>query len=280
MFYYSKHSLIFYKYKVFIYFWTFYICFDEYFTSFNVFVSFRYQNNSISKLYYQRNCIIIDIPTVEGEKPVTSVFQMHDNLLYMGRNIDGSSKQQFKDKNGHYNVEGDLVLERMCSSTCTSWRSLFWRWWARRCLSSWRQWGVMPSLPATRTPITSQTSRQRTMMRMWRGQTWAADDQDGSRQLLGWQASPPQVSSLPGAGKTGDVYPGQAGGQGGDGQQQVQQDLRRGSRLAGSLVRPVGLQWWRCKVARQQWKRKYGLLRELLSTLVKPLSMHSLTSNY
>ena len=40
----------------------FYFCFDQYFTSLNVFVSFRYRNNSISKLYYRRTCIIVDIP--------------------------------------------------------------------------------------------------------------------------------------------------------------------------------------------------------------------------
>ena len=33
---------------------------------------------------------------------------MHDNLLYMGRNIDGTTKQAFKDKKGHFHVEGEL----------------------------------------------------------------------------------------------------------------------------------------------------------------------------
>ena len=36
--------------------------FDQYFSFLNVFVSFRYRNNSISKLYYRRTCIIVDIP--------------------------------------------------------------------------------------------------------------------------------------------------------------------------------------------------------------------------
>ena len=44
--------------------------------------------------------------SVEGEKPEAVVFQMHDNLLYMGRNIGSSSKQPFKDKTGNYYVEG------------------------------------------------------------------------------------------------------------------------------------------------------------------------------
>ena len=48
--------------------------------------------------------------SVEGENPAAVVFQMHDNLLYMGRKIDGSTRQQFKDKMGRYHVEGDLVL--------------------------------------------------------------------------------------------------------------------------------------------------------------------------
>ena len=48
--------------------------------------------------------------SVEGENPAAVVFQMHDNLLYMGQKIDGSTRQQFKDKMGWYHVEGDLVL--------------------------------------------------------------------------------------------------------------------------------------------------------------------------
>ena len=48
--------------------------------------------------------------SVEGEKPAVVVFHMHDNLLYMGRNIDGTTKQAFKDMKGHFHVEGELVL--------------------------------------------------------------------------------------------------------------------------------------------------------------------------
>ena len=48
--------------------------------------------------------------SVEGEKPAAVVFNMHDNLLYMGRSIDGTTKQAFKDKKGHFHVEGELVL--------------------------------------------------------------------------------------------------------------------------------------------------------------------------
>jgi len=42
---------------------TFYSSFDQYFLFLNVFVSFRYRNNSISMLYYRRTCMIVDIPT-------------------------------------------------------------------------------------------------------------------------------------------------------------------------------------------------------------------------
>ena len=48
--------------------------------------------------------------SVEGERPAAVVFQMHDSLVYMGRSIDGTTKQPFKDKQGNYHVEGDLVL--------------------------------------------------------------------------------------------------------------------------------------------------------------------------
>ena len=40
-----------------------FVCFNQYFTSSNVFVSFRYRNNSILKPYYRRTCIMVDIPT-------------------------------------------------------------------------------------------------------------------------------------------------------------------------------------------------------------------------
>ena len=60
---------------MFIYFWTFYFCFDQYFTSLNVFVSFRYQNNLISKLYFQRTCIIVDIPS---QSPFTFMYTLYN----------------------------------------------------------------------------------------------------------------------------------------------------------------------------------------------------------
>ena len=52
-----------YRQQLLFYFKTFYFCFDQYFSFLNDFVSFRYRNNSISKLYYLRTCIIVDIPT-------------------------------------------------------------------------------------------------------------------------------------------------------------------------------------------------------------------------
>ena len=48
--------------------------------------------------------------SVEGERPLAIVFQMLDNLLYMGRKIDGTTKQAAKDKKGQFHIEGDLVL--------------------------------------------------------------------------------------------------------------------------------------------------------------------------
>ena len=48
--------------------------------------------------------------SVEGERPTAVIFQMHDNLLYMGRSINGTTKQHYKDKQGIFHVEGDLVL--------------------------------------------------------------------------------------------------------------------------------------------------------------------------
>ena len=48
--------------------------------------------------------------SVEGERPTAVVFQMHNNLLYMGRSIDGTTKQHYEDKQGIFHVEGDLVL--------------------------------------------------------------------------------------------------------------------------------------------------------------------------
>ena len=48
--------------------------------------------------------------SVEGERPTAVVFQMHDNLLYMGRSIDGTTRQHHKDKEGRFHVEGELVL--------------------------------------------------------------------------------------------------------------------------------------------------------------------------
>ena len=48
--------------------------------------------------------------SVEGERPSAIVFQMLDNLFYMGRKIDGTTKQPAKDKTGQFHIEGDLVL--------------------------------------------------------------------------------------------------------------------------------------------------------------------------
>ena len=44
----------------------FYFRFDQYFSFLNFFVSFRYRNNSISKPFYRRTCIIVDIPFAES----------------------------------------------------------------------------------------------------------------------------------------------------------------------------------------------------------------------
>ena len=53
-------------------FLTFLFPFNQYLTFVNIFVSFPYRNNSILKLYYQRTCIIVDIPS-----------------LYLGNNFQG-----------------------------------------------------------------------------------------------------------------------------------------------------------------------------------------------
>ena len=57
--------------------------------------------------------------SVEGERPSAIVFQMLDNLFYMGRKIDGTTKQPAKDKKGQFHIEGDLVLDLELLGTVT-----------------------------------------------------------------------------------------------------------------------------------------------------------------
>ena len=77
---------------MFIYFWTFYFCFDQYFTSLNVFVSFRYQNNLISKLYFQRTCIIVDIPS---QSPFTFMYTTSPPLTAWCQQVNEARNSPF-----------------------------------------------------------------------------------------------------------------------------------------------------------------------------------------
>ena len=53
-----------------------YFAFDHSFTFLSVFVSFHYRNNSISKLYYRRTCIIVDIPTPRCKMNIKKIKKM------------------------------------------------------------------------------------------------------------------------------------------------------------------------------------------------------------
>ena len=56
---------------------------------------------------------------MEAVEPEVDMFEMLDNLLYMGRNQMGETNHQNRDQQGVYHVEGELGPPRRASSVFT-----------------------------------------------------------------------------------------------------------------------------------------------------------------